>query len=98
VRNNRHPRRQRRNAALMLAVLHDIGDHGVRGDLRDLREDRLFEVHRVLVIDENDAGATDDETHVGRVVIRSAACKVDVVLQFGDDKRFDEPEFIDQRL
>ena len=51
VRNDRHPRWQRRDAAFVLAVQHDVGDHRLRGDLRDLREHRLFEVERILVVD-----------------------------------------------
>ena len=44
IRNNRHPGRKRGDSALMLGVQDDVGDHGVGGDLGDLREHGLFGV------------------------------------------------------
>jgi hypothetical protein len=94
MRNNRHPAgsARRRSRARCAARCRRSR---VRGDLGDLREHRFSSVDRVLVIDENDAGATDDELMLGALLSAPAARKVDVVLEFGDDKRLDEPEFID---
>ena len=98
IRDDRHPGRKRRDSALVLRVEDDVRDHRIGRYLGDLREHRFLGVDRILVIDDDDAGGTNDEPDVGDISSNAAARKVDVVFEFGDGKRLFEPEFIDVGL
>ncbi len=96
--NDRQPGRQRRDAAFVLAVKDDVGDHRMRRDLGDLGEHGLLGVDWILVVDQDHAGAADHESDVGSVPSHSPLRKVEIVLQLRDDKRLYEPECVDDRL